>query len=65
MIVALPPGTGRVLSQTVHHVHQTAVTGRIDRSGIDLDGLSVVPHLAARLLGSSSRTAPEVTRHAG
>lgn len=44
---------------------QTAVTGRIDRSGIDLDGLSVVPHLAARLLGSSSRTAPEVTRHAG
>lgn len=41
-----------------------AVTGRTDRSGIDLDGLSVVPHLAARLLTASARHRHEVTRHA-
>ena len=43
---------------------ERSVTTRTDRTGIDLDGLSVVPHLAARLLNSSVRTAPEVTSHA-
>ena len=43
---------------------ESAITTRVDRSGIDLDGLSVVPHLAARLLATSTRATPEVTRHA-
>ncbi|MCT1654571.1 glycosyltransferase family protein [Brachybacterium muris] len=43
---------------------ERSVTTRTDRTGIDLDGLSVVPHLAARLLNSSVRAAPEVTSHA-
>lgn len=41
-----------------------AVTGRTDRSGIDLDGLSVVPHLAARLLSSVARPTPKELPHA-
>ena len=42
-----------------------SVTGRTDRSAIDLDGLTTVAQLAAELLSTSAPTLTEVTRHAG
>ncbi|ATG50374.1 glycosyl transferase [Brachybacterium vulturis] len=42
-----------------------SVTDRTDRSHIDLDGLGVVPRLAAELLPASVPAHPEVSRHVG
>lgn len=42
-----------------------AVTGRTDRSHIDLDGLGIVAQLAAGLLPAAVPTLPEVSRHVG
>jgi len=42
-----------------------AVTGRTDRSHIDLGGLGIVPHLAARLLPTAVPAHPEVLHHVG
>ena len=42
-----------------------AVTGRTDRSHIDLDGLGIVAQLAAGLLPATVPAHPEVSRHVG
>ena len=42
-----------------------SVTGRTDRSHIDLGGLGVIAHLAAQLLPASVPALPEVSRHVG
>ena len=42
-----------------------SVTGRTDRSHIDLGGLGVIAHLAATLLPASVPALPEVSRHVG
>ena len=49
----------------IAHWWRRAVTGRTDRSHIDLDGLGVVPRLAARLLPAAVPTHPEVSHHVG
>ena len=42
-----------------------SVTGRTDRSHIDLDGLALIAPLAAQLLSASVPAVPEVSRHVG
>ena len=54
-----------VTGEHIAHWWRRAVTGRTDRSHIDLDGLGVVPRLAARLLPAAVPTHPEVSHHVG